>query len=301
MNIQTFFTSKIGIKLGIFLGKYLSPQQGYFLAKIVAHLVSKRRHSQLIRTIRANQSVVRGLRLDSPLLDEAVHKVLLNAGRGYYDLYHALAKNPATLGDLVELTPEIIPIFINAQQKKQGIVIAIIHSSNFDLAAAAFAHSRFTIQMLTYPNPTGGYELQNQLRTNDGYIVTPATRSGLKMALRRLREGGIVLTGIDRPLILTKKESPVSFFGKPAHLPTGHIRLAMASNALLVFASTEQTDSGKYKVRLDPPMELIRTGNRQKDILINTERLLALAEERIRARPEEWMMFFPVWPQVLDY
>lgn len=300
MNLQRFFASKIGITLAIWLGKHLSSSQGYLLAKIVATLLAKRRHTQLIRAIRGNQSVVRGLSFDSPLLDDAVRNVLHNAGRGYYDLYHTLSQPPEALDALVQFTPELAPILLKAQQKKRGLVIAMAHTSNFDLAAAAFARSGFPIQMLTHPNPTGGYELQNQLRSNDGYIVTPATTSAIKMALRRLREGGIVVTGIDRPLPTTEKAKALSFFGQPAPLPTGHIRLALASNAQLLLLCTEQSASGTYNVHVTPPMELIRTGNRRKDVSLNAERLLALAEQRISARPDEWMMFFPVWPQHIN-
>ena len=111
-----------------------------------------------------------------------------------------------------------------------------------------------------------------------------------------------MLTGIDRPLpIRTAKTKYVLFFGRHASLPTGHVRLAMSTNALLVFVHTERSKEGKYHVHVEPPMELIRTGNRQKDILTNTQQLLILAEEKIRAKPEEWMMFNPVWPEVLNY
>ena len=301
MNFKTFFASKTGIKLAILLSRSLSSQQADRFIRTVVYLITRRRHAPLIRTIRANQSVIRNIDFDSPLLDEVPYQVLYRAGQGYYDLYRTLTTRPQMITQMVEFRPQLLSVLEQAAEQKRGMVISVIHTSNFDLAAAAFAHSDFDIQMLTYANPTDGHELQNELRTNDGYVVTPVSKFALKMALKRLQAGGVVLTGIDRPLpIGTEKRKKVCFFGRLAALPTGHIRLAMSTNSLLVFVHTERTKEGKYYVHVQPPIELIRTGNRQKDILSNAEQLLALAEEKIRAKPEEWMMFNPVWPEVLD-
>lgn len=300
MNFQTFFSSKIGIKLAIWLSRTLSPQQAEIIIKRVVYLISLKRNAPLIRSIRANQSVIRNIDFDSPVLDDAAYQVLYRAGRGYYDLYRTLTKEPGMIKEKVKFRPELFSALTQAAAEKRPVVISIIHTSNFDLAAAAFADSGFDIQMLTYANPTDGHQLQNKFRKDDGYVVTPASKPALKMALKRLQAGGMVLTGIDRPLpVSAQNRKKITFFGRPTSLPTGHVRLAMSSNALLIFLYTEYTGEGKYYIQMDPPMELIRTGNRQKDIQINAEKLLAIAEEKIRAKPEEWMIFNPVWPEVL--
>jgi lauroyl/myristoyl acyltransferase len=54
-----------------------------------------------------------------------------------------------------------------------------------------------------------------------------------------------------------------------------------------------------YTVVIEGPIEMVRGGNRKRDVVINAERVLKYAEEKIRARPHEWMMFHPVWPQLL--
>lgn len=300
MNFQTFFSSKIGIKLAIWLSRTLSPRQADAVIKRVVYLISLRRNAPLIRSIRANQSVVRNVDFDSPVLDDVAYQVLSRAAQGYYDLYRTLTKEPEKIKEKVKFKPELFSLLTQSAAKKRAVVIAIIHTSNFDMASAAFAGSGFDIQMLTYANPTDGHQFQNTFRKNDGYVVTPTSKSALKMALKRLQAGGVVLTGIDRPLpIRVEKDKQVTFFGRQTSLPTGHIRLAMSSDALLILLYTERTKEGQYYIQMHPPMELIRTGNRRKDIQTNAEKLLAIAEEKIRAKPEEWMVFHPVWPQIL--
>jgi lauroyl/myristoyl acyltransferase len=38
-------------------------------------------------------------------------------------------------------------------------------------------------------------------------------------------------------------------------------------------------------------------GSRQENILHNARRVLAVGEELISARPEQWLMFYKVWEE----
>jgi lauroyl/myristoyl acyltransferase len=40
---------------------------------------------------------------------------------------------------------------------------------------------------------------------------------------------------------------------------------------------------------------MVRTGDRQQDTITNTRRLAVVVEGYVRAHPEQWMMFHPVW------
>jgi len=45
-------------------------------------------------------------------------------------------------------------------------------------------------------------------------------------------------------------------------------------------------------------MDMIRTGDRHKDRLLNARRVIAILEGFIRDHPDQWMMFVPVWPDL---
>ena len=45
-------------------------------------------------------------------------------------------------------------------------------------------------------------------------------------------------------------------------------------------------------------LDLVRTGNRQQDVLVNFRRVIQALEEHIRASPEQWLMFHRVWPDL---
>ena len=42
-----------------------------------------------------------------------------------------------------------------------------------------------------------------------------------------------------------------------------------------------------------------KRSDRDEEILMNAEKVLEVAEVMIRQAPEQWSMFYPVWPDVL--
>jgi KDO2-lipid IV(A) lauroyltransferase len=59
-------------------------------------------------------------------------------------------------------------------------------------------------------------------------------------------------------------------------------------------------ERNRYAMHIEPPMELVRTGNLEQDVKLNTRRVLDILEGIIRRWPEQWMMFVPVWPELLE-
>ena len=296
MDLQTFFTSKQGTGLALLIGRYFPRWAAVALIRPLTRTIAGRAQSPLTRSIRANQSVARDLPLDAPELDQVVLEVLRNAAYGYYDFYHQVAKGKDGLEQAISFDPGLDDLLQQAKERNQGTFIVGAHTSNFDLAMIAFGVRGIPIQAISYAAPPGGYQLQNKLRTDAGFIITPASSEAVKTAIERLRRGGIVATGVDRPLPEDSKK--VLFFGRPAALPTGHVRIALFTGAQMLFMWLEKKDQA-YHVHMTP-VELVRTGDRQHDIAASMERVLARAEEVIRARPHEWMMFHPLWPELLS-
>ncbi len=296
MDMQEFFTSNTGTGLAMWIGRNMHPRVGHALVRLVAPLIASRKESPLLRSIRANQSVVRDLPLDAPELDQAVREVLINAGLAYYEAYHRIALGREAVQNGVTFSPQIYQILDDSQNREQGTLIIGPHLGNLDLGLAGFAAEGLSIQAITYAVPPGGYEMQNRMRADSGYIITPADSKAAKMALIRLREGGVVVTGIDRPL--PEGNARIRFFGLPSPLPTGYTRLALSTNAQVIMIWMESVPGG-YVVNTTGLIELVHTGKRKEDVIVNTERILEIAAEKIRAQPAEWMLFHPVWPQLL--
>jgi lauroyl/myristoyl acyltransferase len=299
MDLQTFFTSRAGTGTLMWLSRNLPPWLGLPVADLVIGLLARRRDSSLVRTLRTNQSVVRNLPVDAPELDAIVRRVLRNAGRGYFEFYHRASKGLSAVEDVASFSPEVESMLQATLEGNAGALIVVLHISNFDLAAVAFATRSIPLQILSYGTPPGGYQLQNELRIKAGLSITPITGPALKAAISRLRKGGTVVVGLDRPLSGIPEVEWLDFFGHPAPLSTGFVRLALATDASMYLTWVEPTGDGTFLITSRPPVDVVRTGSRQEEVRINSRRMLDLAEEVIRAHADEWMMFYPVWPQLL--
>ena len=82
----------------------------------------------------------------------------------------------------------------------------------------------------------------------------------------RLRSGGLVSTGVDRP-DPTSAGEPLTFFGQPAYLPTGHVRLALQANAPIAVAMVRNNPARPhaYVVDVEPPLELEMIGHPRRN------------------------------------
>jgi len=296
MNFQQFATTEFGTKLWMALGRRLPPRAGHALAKVVTGILSRRRDSALYRTLYANQAGVLGPEASPEQLHAAVRAVLRHAGFVSFDLMHVVGQGEDAIRDGVIWEPEVWENIKAAQAFGRGLVICSCHLSNFNLALLSFALRDVPMQVLSVAAPAGGFQLMFELRSRGVLEETPIDGAALRQAIQRLRCGGAVATAVDWPVAVSTDEM-VPFFGRPAHLPTGHVRLAMQTGALLLFIACRWAPGRGYVVRVTPPLELELTGDRAFDVRHNAGRMLAICEEWIADAPDQWLMYHPVWEE----
>jgi KDO2-lipid IV(A) lauroyltransferase len=51
----------------------------------------------------------------------------------------------------------------------------------------------------------------------------------------------------------------------------------------------------KYHLRFEPAVELVRTGDEQRDIAENTARFTRVVEDFIRRHPDQWLWVHKRW------
>jgi KDO2-lipid IV(A) lauroyltransferase len=88
----------------------------------------------------------------------------------------------------------------------------------------------------------------------------------------------------------------VDFFGIPACTASGLARIALRTDAAVLPGFTIwDEDLGKYRLRFDPSLELIRTGDQEADIVANTQMFTKVIEEYVRKYPEQWLWVHRRW------
>ncbi len=88
----------------------------------------------------------------------------------------------------------------------------------------------------------------------------------------------------------------VDFFGKTACTTTGIARVALHTDAAVVpgYAVWDERIR-KYRLRFELPVELIRTGDFERDVLENTQQFAKVIEGIIRKYPEQWVWVHARW------
>ena len=88
----------------------------------------------------------------------------------------------------------------------------------------------------------------------------------------------------------------MDFFGTPACTSTGIARVALHTDAAVVPGYAVWDESlGKYRLRFEPALELVRTGDTEKDVVENTARFAKVIEEIIRKYPDQWVWVHARW------
>jgi lauroyl/myristoyl acyltransferase len=285
------------MRLGMAFSRYTPERFGHQMAWWAAGVVCRLKPA-VHGIVQANLNQVLGPGAGSQALDVAVRKVFYTAIRGYYDLFRALGLPGDGISTLVDVPVETKAVVRSLWNREAGAVVVLPHLSSFDLGGHALVPYLPETQLFTLPDPPPGFQLLNESRRRSGVTVTPVSSTALRQALRVLGRGGVVALAGDRPV--SDLDEPVLFFGRPARVPSGHVRLALKTGAVVATGHCLLSpDTQRYVIHLDPPMEMIRTGNREEEVLLNMRRVLDKLETLIRRWPEQWQMFVPVWPDLL--
>jgi lauroyl/myristoyl acyltransferase len=299
VNFQQFVTTEFGTKLWMALGRWLPSSAGHAFARTVTGVLSQRRNASIYRIMRANQAGVLGSDASPEQLDAATRAVLGHAGMTAFDLMHIMAQGEDAVLRAVDFDSDFWAHADLIRASGHGVLVCGCHLSNFNLAFLGFALKGFPVQVLSAAMPAAGFGLIAELRNRGVLEETPISAAALRKAIARLRAGGAAAIGVDWPVVADGGE-PIPFFGRPAHLATGYIRLAMSADAVILPLACRWAPQRGYYTITRPPMMLELTGDREADVLHNTRRVLAVMEKWIAETPDQWLMYHPVWPEADD-
>jgi KDO2-lipid IV(A) lauroyltransferase len=266
------------------------------MVNFAADRISARKDWKMVQGVRLNQWVVRGGDLTQAALDEAVRENFRNTARSIFDLYHNINK-PKVFRQIIDVHPLADELLHRPEFADRGLVVAGVHMSNFDFIGQAAGMSGVKAMFLGLPDTHPGYRKQLEMRKEKGMNFVATSSATIKQAVKYLREGGTVMTGIDRP----DESYPYRplFFGHPAPLPIHHIFLALKAQVPVLVGAVIWQPDGKYHFLFSEPIEMQPHPDRHQEIIRNAEKILQVAEGFVRQDPSQWSMTFPVWPDIM--
>ena len=250
----------------------------------------------MVRAVRANQWVINGETLDKEALDSAVFATFRNSARSIFGLYH-YKLNPGTIERLIVFNDTAQQLIQRPEFNQRGLMLVALHISNWDLGLRALTLRGMRPLMLTIPDPRGSQRVEYEMRKKTGMNLIPASVSSLLQAIRYLQQGGVVMTGIDRPI--PKPKVHPRFFGRLSDLPVHHVYLATKAHVPVMVMVTIRLPDGKDHVLTSNPIEMESHPDADTEMLRNAEKVLSIGEDFIRQAPSQWSISLPVWPEAL--
>jgi Kdo2-lipid IVA lauroyltransferase/acyltransferase len=185
--------------------------------------------------------------------------------------------------------------FLEGQRRGKGVLFLTAHIGAWELSSFAHALYGHPLHYMARPLDNAGLDaLVNRYRGLSGNAPIFKNESARAM-LKILKDAGTVGILADQNT-MPEEGAFVDFFGVPACTTTGIARVALHTGAAVV-PGYAVWDEGlqKYRLRFEPPLELIRTGDTEGDILENTRRFAQVTEEIIRKYPQQWVWVHARW------
>jgi lauroyl/myristoyl acyltransferase len=224
-------------------------------------------------------------------LDTLVRDGLRSYARYWQEVFTLPWTDHAALVDRLDSAMEGVEHLNVALARGRGVVVALPHSGNWDMAGLWFVgrHGAFStvVERLA---PEALYQRFVAYRGSLGFDIIPLTgdETLTRRLLHRLRAGGVVCLLADRDL--TGAGTTVEFFGTTARMPLGPARLAAATGATLLVVGCWFTADG-WGIRFHPPVPVPD----RSVVMQATQTVADCFATDIAAHPQDWHMLQPLW------
>ena len=185
--------------------------------------------------------------------------------------------------------------FLEGERRGKGVLFLTGHIGAWELSS--FAHALYGYPLHYMARPLDNQRIDDLV---NGYRCLSGNRpifknESARVVLKVLKEAGTIGILADQNT-MPEEAVFVDFFGRKASTSTGIARMALHTDAAVVPGyAVWDASIGKYRLRFEPPVELIRTGETERDVLENTQKFTKVLEDIIRKYPEQWVWVHGRW------
>ena len=185
--------------------------------------------------------------------------------------------------------------FLEGKRRGNGVLYLTGHIGAWELSS--FAHALYGYPLHYIARPLDNQRLDalvNQYRCSSGNQPIFKNESA-RVMLRILKDSGTIGILADQNT-MPEEGVFVDFFGESACATTGIARVALHTGAAVVpgYAYWDETIQ-KYRLRFEPPVELVRTGDTERDVFENTQRFAKAIQGIIQKHPDQWVWVHQRW------
>jgi len=185
--------------------------------------------------------------------------------------------------------------YLAARAHGRGVLVLTAHLGAWELSSFGHSLNGFPMKFIVRPLDNRPLDrLVNGYRGLHGNqpIGKREFARGLLHAMAANETVGILLDQNSAP----PQGAFVPFFGLAACTAIGPAKIALRTGAAVVPGFTVwEADERRYVLRFEPALDLVRTGDEDRDIVANTALFTAVIERWIRRYPDQWLWVHRRW------
>jgi KDO2-lipid IV(A) lauroyltransferase len=278
----------LGFKIAWATFGYLPQKFLYSIADLVASRTLKK-DGKGARRLKFNLARVLKVDAEDPQVEAMAQKAMRSYMRYWVDLF-ALTKRSSEYVDS-EVIMRNFEEITNALANKIGVVVAVTHSGNWDLAGAYVARKFGGLTTVAERlRPVALFDEFSKHRRSRNIEILPHRGGEITPSVKLsqvLKSGKLVGLVSDRDM--SRHGIEVEFFGHQSKMPQGAAKLAIENSALLIPAAVF-TENQKTIIEFYPSIDL-----GSADVFQVTQQIAATFEKIVAKHPENWHMLQKIW------
>jgi KDO2-lipid IV(A) lauroyltransferase len=259
---------------------------GRFLGPFIMNRIAKQKK-------RGIEQIMFGLKVSRPEAEELLQKVYRNIGMSAMEMMYMprLCKEKDHIDDYVKIDhPEYLEA---AYAEKKGIVGLTAHMGNWEWLGAGLAlHGYDTSAIGKKQSDDVLMKMINEYRAMAGQHIFLTGTGGYEMiaAARSMKKNHILGFLSDKDG--DRAGVPVLFLNRVFSFPQGPAVFARKFKAPIVPIFVVRNEDGKgHTICVGKHFYYEDTGDRERDLLVNSQKMATTLEEFIKAHPADWLWF----------
>lgn len=214
-----------------------------------------------------------------------------NFGQNLIELFRLPIMNEKRIAQLIELEGK--EDVQETLKRGKGLVVLAMHFGSWEMSNLLSGMLGHPYKVLVKPQKKHSLldDLLNSYRRAGGSVVVERGM-GTRDFIKSLKDNEIVALVADQG---GRDGVLVPFFGREASMSVGAIKLGLKMDAPICFSVIHRIKGPRHKMLIQKPLELIKTGDLDADIVTNLKRIVVLMEEYINRYPSEYMWFYKIW------
>lgn len=217
------------------------------------------------------------------------------------DFYGTLGQNLIEIFLIPEIDRDYINKYITIEgleniregfKRGRGVILLGVHAGSWELSSIICANLGFAYSLFVRQQRLPRLNrLLNSYRMQKGCKLIQR-QNQLTQFIRLLKANEAVGMSVDQG---GRSGALVEFLGRQASMATGAVRMALKYDAALIPVFYNRVKGPYFKIMIQPPVEVKRSGDTEADMLSNLQRVACVFEDFIRKYPKEYLWTYKIW------